>query len=76
MTWRRSETISWITMILVIVGHLWIAATRAKTWDVADEIVNDKVYGNVALDKRMAISETRNIQMADDIKWIRDHIKP
>lgn len=75
MNWRRSEMISGVTFLCVVVGWIWLANTKVNKWDTCDSIVNDKLKGNEALDRRTTIIETKIDEMMEDVKYIRRHTK-
>lgn len=62
MTWRRSETIS-ISTILVVAGWIWYTSAKVTIYNV----VSDPRKGNDALDTRMTVVETHIKDKDDEI---------
>lgn len=75
MNWRRSESISVMTFLCVIVGWIWLANTKVNRWDSCEAVVRDPIRGNDALDKRLTVTETNMTELMEDVKYIRRHMK-
>lgn len=75
MSWRRSDIISGLTFLCVLIGWIWLANTKVNKWDSCESVVNDRLKGNESLDRRVTIVETNVLEMMEDVKYIRRHMK-
>jgi hypothetical protein len=72
--WRRSDTISLSTLI-VLAGWIWYASAKASAWDETVQTVNQMNPKVETHGQQLSAIEATLSDMKEDVTYIRRHMK-